>query len=331
MRTVLLFALFLLAAVARCADAATTVTDCAAPPVTTLNGTTVLVLPGEDVILRCAFTELPGTDRVQIVAGSITVDGAQGGSLRATGKTVAVELVAKRVVIAGATFEATNTNGHLEVHAEDAVEVTSPSTLRAGDKLTVECASPTCTIALAGIEAAAHELRVQANGTITVRPPSSFETHGPIDLLSMRSLHGDVVFAGALPLPIAVPGVGKAARAVAEARAVCRCVEGEESGPHKLHTGVEGRLVIAAPEGRVVLDGVEAHAGESIDLTAATSISMRAATIDNCGPKNGSFIASAMTCMVDGAKLRDDEPDDHPTLACSVTGAAAVFGTCSAR
>src|SRR4051794_1376452 len=71
-------------------QAATTITNCTVPPVTTFNGKTVLNLPGQDVILQCNLINLAGTDRVEVTVGSLVIDGPNGGGLSASGKGLAI-------------------------------------------------------------------------------------------------------------------------------------------------------------------------------------------------------------------------------------------------
>lgn len=321
-----------IALAASAAAAVTTVTDCTAAPVSLFNGKTVIDLPGGDVVLRCALQPLPGTDGLAIAAASILVDGPLGGSVAASGSTLALSLEAEHgIEIRDAHVSADNNNGHATITAVGSVLVTAGSEIAAGDKLTIECTGPACPIQISGTNFAAHELRILAEGTVTIGASSNLTTHGPTDLLKISSADGDVLLASVItPAPASSTEATLQARALLEARAFCHCNDVSHD-PNTLTTGVEGNLLIEAPNGRVDLTGVHAHAGEDIDITALTDAGMTAAAIDNCGPKTGKFTVVAATCGVGNATLLDDEPDAKPTLQCAVSGVATTLGSCSAQ
>lgn len=79
---------------AAAAPAATvTITDCGAAPVEKVGKRTVISRPADDVTIQCALLPLAGTTRIEITARSLTVDGAEGGSIVAAGKGLAIEIV----------------------------------------------------------------------------------------------------------------------------------------------------------------------------------------------------------------------------------------------
>src|SRR5262245_6352796 len=75
------------------APAATiTLTDCTAPPVKLIGKKTVVTVPGDDLVVRCALLPLNGQMRLDVTARPIFVDGANGGSIAAAGKGTAIAL-----------------------------------------------------------------------------------------------------------------------------------------------------------------------------------------------------------------------------------------------
>jgi len=105
------------------APAATvTITDCGASPVEKVGKRTVISRSADDVTIQCALLPLAGTTRIEITARSLVVDGAQGGSIVAAGKGLAIEIVTtgtnaddRSVALTRTTLTAANPNGDVEI------------------------------------------------------------------------------------------------------------------------------------------------------------------------------------------------------------------------
>ncbi len=325
------------------ARAATTITDCSAPPIKTQNGKTVLNLPGQDVVIQCAFINLPGTERVEIDAGSITVDGPNGGSVTASGKGAAVTLEATgAITLKNANVTAANSNGNAVVEAGGNILVTGGQ-LQAGDNFRVECTGAGCTVKLDGTHADANQLRIIGVGDVTIAPGSVLTSHGPRDIIFIKSISGDVFAGGgslngndlccsqleAVCLP--TPGPNCPLPLQLSQQNLEKVCEDCQHIPPIIRTGSEGTLTIIASLGKIDLTLLQATVGTDITITALKDVIFTSASINNCGPKRGKFVVSGATCFVSGATLLDDDPDATPTLTCTVSGVATAIGTCSSQ
>jgi hypothetical protein len=322
---------------------AATITNCMGAPVTTVNGKTVINLPGQDVIIRCALMALPGTDRVEVNAGSITIDGPNGGSVTATGKGLAINLQATgAITIKDANVTAANGNGDAVVQAGGNIQVTGGH-LQAGAGFRVECTGAACTVNLNGVHAEANQLKIIGVGTVTITPGSVLKSHGPRDLIFIKSLTGDVLLGGGSLDPsqlccedleklcLPAPGPNCPLPLQLTQQNLVQVCNACEHPPVIITTGPEGSLVIMASQGKVDLTLVQAHVGTDITITALNNVIFTSANIDNCGPKRGKFTVTGATCIVSGATLRDDDPDTMPTLTCTVSGVPTFIGSCSSQ
>lgn len=342
-------ALALLAGVSSARAAAVTVTDCAAAPVAKVGKKTVIDRAGDDVVIQCALLPLGGTQRVEVTARSIVVDGPNGGSVASGGKGPAIELLAlgtdaggRSIQVLGANVTAANVNGNVFLDGPGAIEI-GDSGLQAGELLRITCTGAGCPITLDDAVTSSNDLSITAEGTVTVTS-SSLATSSPIDLVSIVSRTGDVTLAdgdsaarGAspivcrddilrlcpgpqCPLPVTIASVE-------DALGFCECDE----KPSEVDTGIEGNLRIEAPLGDVDLRDANIAVGESITIVAGGTVDMTRASIQNCGPKTGRLIVTASACTVTSASLLDDEPDPQPQLTCAVSGTASRLGSCSAK
>lgn len=339
----------LLAGTSTAQAAALTVTDCGVPPVAKVGKRTVIDRPGDDVTIQCALLPLPGTQRIEVTARSIVVDGPNGGSVAAGGKGPAIELRAlgtdgggQSIVVDGANVTGVNPNGNVFLDGPGAIALRD-SGLQAGSLLRITCTGSACPISLDDVVTDSNDLEVTAEGTVTVTS-SELATRSPIDAIVIVARTGDVVLADGqaaargtspvvcrddilrlcpgpqCPLPVTIASVE-------DALAFCECAE----EPTEIETGIEGNLRIEAPLGDVDLRDAIVRVGESITVVAAGTVDMTRASIQNCGPKTGRFTVTADACTVTSATLLDDEPDPQPALACTVIGVASQLGTCSAR
>jgi hypothetical protein len=342
-------ALALLAGASSARAAAVTVTDCGASPVVKVGKKTTIDRPGDDVTIQCALLPLAGTQRVEVTARSIVVDGPNGGSVASGGKGPAIELQAvgmdangRSVAVNGANVTAANVNGNVFLDGPGAIEV-DDSQLQAGELLRITCTGTACPITLDDVATSSNDLDIAAEGLVTITS-SSLSTNSPIDLVSIVSRTGDVRLAdgnaaarGASPIACRddilrlCPGpncpLPVTIASVEDALAFCEC--GQK--PTEVDTGIEGNLRIEAPLGDVDLRDANITVGESIDVTAEGTVDMTRASIQNCGPKTGRFTVTANACSVGTATLLDDEPDPQPQLSCALSGTAAQIGTCSAK
>ena len=333
------------------APAATlTITDCSASPVEKVGKRTVISRPADDVTIQCALLPLAGTTRIEITARSLTVDGAEGGSIVAAGKGLAIEIVTtgtnsddRSVALTRTTLTAANPNGDVEISGPGALLVEG-SALQAGGVLRLSCGGPACPITLDGSRLAANDIDLEAQGDVTGRS-SRLETASPIDTITVASATGDVKITNAVganaaagsficrddiirlcpgpdcPLPVTIDSVDAAV-------AFCEC--NKEDVP-EIETGIEGDLRIEAPQGDVDLRGAKVTVGENVTFTAGGTADVGDASVQNCGPKTGRVTVSAATCKIANATLLDDEPDPQPSLQCTVQGQATQLGSCDAR
>ncbi len=322
---------------------ATTITNCGSPPFTTVNGKTVLNAPGQDVIIQCALMNLPGTERVEVIAGSITIDGPNGGSVSASGKGLAINLQATgTITIKDATVTAANSNGDAIIQAGGNIVVFG-SQLQAGEALRVECTGSGCTVNFNGTHADANQLRIIGVGDVNITPGSVITSHGPRDLIFIKSLDGDVSLGGGSTNPgdlccedleklcLPKPGPNCPLPLQLNQKNLAMVCNACERVPVIIRTGPEGSLVITAAQGKVDLTNVQAKVGTDITITALEDVIFTGAKIENCGPKRGKFTVSGATCVVSGAILLDDDPEAKPTLTCTLSGVPITIGTCSSQ
>jgi len=179
--------------------AAVTVTDCtAAGPAVAKGKTTVLDVRPDDLVLQCALTPLPGTERIQVRANSITIDGP-AGSIASPFKGRSIDVRADAdIVVTNSVLDAANGNARLRLRSETGINVTG-SILTAGDitrpgrELRVECRDTGCPINLASSTLLAARVRVFAQGDIT-GDATIVQTASPRDRITVRSFGGSVVF-----------------------------------------------------------------------------------------------------------------------------------------
>ena len=333
------------------APAATlTITDCAASPVEKVGKRTVISRPSDDVTIQCALLPLAGTTRIEITARSLTVDGAEGGSIVAAGKGLAIESVTtgtnaddRSVTLTRTTLTAANPNGDVEISGPGALLVEG-SALQAGGRIDLTCAGAGCPITLDRSRLGANDIEVAAQGDVIGRS-SRLETASPLDSITVTSATGDVKITNAVganaaagsficrddiirlcpgpdcPLPVTIDSVDAAV-------AFCEC--NKEDVP-EVETGIEGNLSIVASQGDVDLRGAKVQVGENVTVTAGGTADVGDASVQNCGPKNGRVTGNAATCKIANATLLDDEPDPQPSLQCTVQGQATQLGSCDAR
>ncbi|HEV7733925.1 MAG TPA: hypothetical protein VGR62_17275 [Candidatus Binatia bacterium] len=342
-------ALALLAGASTARAAALTVTDCGAAPVAKVGKKTVIDRPGDDVTIQCALLPLGGTQRVEVTARSIVVDGPNGGSVASSGKGPAIELLAlgtdaggRSILVDGANITGANVNGNVFLDGPGAIELRD-SGLQTGELLRITCTGAACPITLDDVVTNSNDLEITAEGTVTITS-ADLATSSPIDLVAIVSRTGNVILAdgqsaarGAspivcrddilrlcpgpqCPLPVTIASVE-------DALAFCEC----DAEPTEIETGIEGNLRIEAPLGDIDLRDAIIHVGETITVTADGNVDMTRASIENCGPKTGRFTVTADTCNVTSATLLDDEPDPQPQLTCTVTGTASQLASCSAK
>ena len=340
--------------VAAAAPAATvTLTDCAASPVKLVGKKTVVDVPADELVIRCALLPLNSQGRIEVTARSIFVDGDHGGSVAAAGKGTAIKLEAlgtgqdgRSLRIDGSNVTSANRNGDVEMTGAGAIEVRG-SGLQAGGVLRLTCTGPSCPITLDDVQTASNDLDIDAQGTVNIRS-SRLVTSSPIDRVDIQSASGDVLItvAGAsaqstrtstglaclddvlalcsgpdCPLPVTIASPE-------EAVAFCAC---DEPPPTEIDTGIEGDVHIEAPQGDVDLRGTSVSAGQNIDIVAAAQALLDDASVQNCGPKTGTITVTGAACRVERATLLDDDSDAAPTLNCAVSGTAVQIGSCSAR
>lgn len=350
MRPLLSTTLALALAVPAAHAASLTITDCADAPVAKVGKRTVIDRPADDVTIQCALLPIAGTQRVEVIARSIVVDGDNGGSVASGGKGPAIDLTAvgtdasgTSVSVLGANVTAANPNGNTTLEGPGAI-VLRDSQLQAGGDLRLTCTGPACPITLADVTTTANDLSIVGEGLVTITT-SNVRTASPIDLMEIVSRTDDVVLTDAAafargvsrlacrddvlrlcpgpdcPLPVTI-------LTVQDAIDFCECPNDD---PTVLETGIEGVIRIEAPLGDVDLRGATLTAGENIEITAQGAARLEGASVSNCGPKTGTVRVTATDCPIDDAVLLDDEPDPQPTLACTVSGTPANLGTCSAK
>jgi len=267
-------------------QAATTITNCSGPPITTFNGKTVLNLPGQDVILQCNLMGLPGTDRVEVTAGSLVVDGPNGGGLTASGKGLAINvLTTGALTIKNATVTAANSNGDAVLQAGGNIQ-TIGGQIQAGEGLRLECTGASCTVNVNGTHFDANDLRLIAVDDLIVSPGSIIMSHGPRDLIFLKSVSGDVLLGGGslnadqlccqdlLDLCTPQPGANCPLPLQLNQQNLAPICNACEHPPVIIRGGPEGSLVIMASNGKVDLTAVQAKKiGTDITISALTTSS----------------------------------------------------------
>jgi hypothetical protein len=352
--TTLMLAVFGLALGATTAQAAAvTITNCAAPPVTIFNKKTVVNLPGDDVTIQCALNSLPGSDQTQVTAGSIVIDGPNGGSVSSTGKGNQATLLQATgaITLLDASVIAANSNARTVLEAGGDITITAGSTLSAGLRVAISCTGPLCKINIAGTTISGNEVVIAGDGTVTISPASTILTSCPRDLIQITSANGDVLLGGgafgglaticcnsvlaacsANPNDPACPFAGGGGPIVLnnlqEVAGFCADCLAE---PNLLKGCVEGDIIILAPRGNIDVSNAVLMAGEGIVLTAQGNINAENSNISNCGPKTGVVVLTSATCNVQNATILDDDPELLPTLNCAQNGVAALLGTCSSK
>jgi len=340
-------ALVLVTLAARAALAATiAISDCTGPPVDTVFRRTIIDQPLDDVVIQCPLMPLRGTERVHVHAKSVVVDGRNGGSISASGKGLAIDVEAvgtdatnRSILIDTADLVAPNNNGKISLHGPGLIQITG-STIRTGGNILLTCTGAGCPIGMTGSTTQSNKMAITAEGTITLARVID-RTRPPLDRIIILSNGGDIVISPRAGDPVGVcaeeianecPGpncpLPITVTTVEEAKAICGdCLQVD----NRIEMSLEGNLTIEAALGKVDLTASKIHAGENIELRAATDIRTVDAYIDNCGPKNGTFTVTSATCTVDGGTMLDDQPELAPTLTCAMVGTPAAYGTCDSR
>lgn len=180
---------------------AVTVTDCTASgPAVAKGKTTVLDVRPDDLVLQCALEPLPGTERVQVRANTITIDGP-AGSITSPFKGRSIDVRAEAdIVVTNSVLDAANGNARLRLRSETGINVTG-SIITAGDitrpgrEVRLECRGAACPINLVGSTLLAGRVRVFAQGDIT-GDATIVQTASPRDRITVRSFDGSVIFCG---------------------------------------------------------------------------------------------------------------------------------------
>ncbi len=183
------------------------VTNCSAPPVTTSSSWTQINLPGSDVVLQCALTQLAGTTGVRIIAHSIKVDGPAGGLVNSSG-TNGTQLLAGSTsgqCNAGATVDvefssvvASNPNGGLKITGCGHIVINN-STVNGGTA-GVTVTSSGGRVCATGDSMSGGLVFVTANGDLTMHG-TTVTVATPPDTIKLTSTTGSVLAGGGVCAP----------------------------------------------------------------------------------------------------------------------------------
>ncbi len=310
--------------------AVVTITDCTNDThITTTSSATRIEIGGDDLVLRCALTPLPGTDAVRIAAHDVTIDGPDG-SIRADGTGGAINIQASGMFSANDTeLVASNNNGNLDIEAVGDMSFDAASLTVGlpgdGDRLRVECTGevPKCRIQASDATWKARKMFVTGVGDIELSS-MALVTNSPIDKITITSTMGNVDLAGT----------------GCESSPVCgnQCDPGGGGGSCgvNISMGVEGDLEISA-FGFVDLKFATVLVAQNIHITSGVGagpasvpaqIETNSATLRNDFGKKGEIVLLAdetlETIDISNAILVDDDPSPStPDVAelngCEVT------------
>ena len=303
------------------------VSNCAAPPVTVSGGWTQINLPADDLIVRCALTQLPGSTGVRIIAHSILVDGP-GGSVGSTGSN-GIQLTAGSgagsVCDAGATVDLESTtvtdgniNGGLKVTACGDIVVKSSTVSSAGNTVTVT--SSNGKVCATGDSFSGRAVTVTASGDLTMHG-SNVTLSDPFDTIKLASNNGSVLAGGGVCPPNSFQGASDSNLTVTAKRVVDlsnACVE------------IGQNITITA-------------SGSGFACATDTIVNLNSSEIRNDLGRNGTITATACggtgRIAIDNAILLDNGKADpnkvsklNNSLATqAVNCAATTTPTCSTR
>jgi hypothetical protein len=179
--------------------ATVTVTDCTASgPAIAKGKTTVLDVRPDDLVLQCALTPLPGTERILVRANKITIDGPAGGiSSPFKGRSIDVRADAD-IVVRNAVLDAANGNARMRLRSVtgfdiDASVLTAGDVTRPGRELRIECSGDLCPLEFSDSTFEAGRIRMLIQGEI-LGDLSTIRTASPRDRILIRSFQSNVIF-----------------------------------------------------------------------------------------------------------------------------------------
>jgi hypothetical protein len=286
--------------------AVVTITDCVNDPNLVKQSKTTKVDVGtDDLVIQCALLPLPGTERFDLRANNITVQGS-AGSIMATGKSPSIRLTAiDEIVLTNTTLTSDNGNGGFFIRSGNGItitnsvldiSVTAPPSF--GKKLSIQCTNVGCPITLTNTQLRGNRIEVIAQGDLT-GSGNTFTTGGPRPRIDKISRGGKIDLTGA-----AGGGGGQAGP---------KCNGGGGGGGGQFGTN-EGRIRdIACTD--IILDGQTIRTGRFITITAGTcgagNISLVNAIVNNDFGKPGEIVITAAggagMIDIDGAQITDDD------------------------
>ncbi len=205
------------------ARAAVTITDCNSDPHCVVkNRQTWIDVPGDTVVIAGPITPLGDTSAIRVTARAIVVDAA--GSLTASGKGRAIELVAASTALVNGPLIGTNPNGKITVTALDLVQLQGPVAFQSAGDLRFSCTGLGCQLRVQDAHFSANHLEIEAEGDV-IWDRNTVATFGPHDLIEITAENGSITHAGGLS--VAVLGNGRLAAAkTARTDATSEAVEG---------------------------------------------------------------------------------------------------------
>jgi len=180
--------------------ATVTVTDCTtAGPVEVQGRRTVLDVRPDDLVLQCALAPLGKSQRIQVRANNITIDGPLG-RIDSSFKGRAVDIRADgHITLTMATIEATNSNGRVRLVSETGFTILGSiikvGGLKPGRELRLECNGAGCGMNLCQSTIEAQRIRVVVDGDI-IADGAVVRTRSPRDRIHLESRNGDIIFCG---------------------------------------------------------------------------------------------------------------------------------------
>ncbi len=300
----LLVSVLLLLASRGAGAAVVTITDCVNDPHLVKQSKTTKVDVGtDDLVIQCALVPLPGTERFDLRANDITVQGT-GGSIAATGKSPSVRMTAiDEIFLLNTSITSSNGNGGFSIRAGNGITITNsvvdvsvtvPPTF--GKKLTIECKNVGCPITINNSQIRGHRILIQAVGDLT-GAGNTFTSGGPRPYVYKISTGGKIDLSGG-------GGGGGGSD---------KCGGGGGGGGGQFG-GNEGRIRdIACTD--VILDGQTIRTGRFITITAGTcgtgNVSLVNAIVSNDFGKPGEIVITAANGAgqidIQGASITDDD------------------------
>lgn len=283
--------------------AVVTVTDCAADPhIVVVGKATRLEVGADDLVLHCALTPRPGTDRIFVAGHDVTIESP--GSMSSAGKATSSITASGTFTASDTALEVSDANANLDIvaagnmsFANATVSVGSPS--KGGKMLDIHCTGAGCTITATNSSFKARTMEITAVGDVSFAD-STIVTNSPIDHIRIVSTMGNVIL-----------GAGGGGGGQPDD---CCGIPGD-GGHSNVISGNEGELDIVA-WGLVDLSGSNVLIAQHICIRSGDE---SPAATDPCTAPCAGGVAAGVPADIDlsGASLRNDFGKDGDIVVCA--------------